>query len=144
MSSKTVDRLTPGRRLGRGLKNSAVGPVDVTVGAVGVGIGSVRSSAAWVGNRYRRGRAAKQLKADLVAAQDAIAAEISAAQEAVAGLPEALDKARRSRGRRRPLLLAGIGVAVLAGGAATFSIIRRSSQPEPSPLPPSVDVTPKP
>ena len=148
MSSKTVDRLTPGQRLGRGLKYSAVGPVDVTRGALGVGVDSVRSSAAWVGDRYRRGRVAQQLKADLAAAQDAIAAELSAAQEAaqdvVANLPEALDKARRSHGRRRPLLLAGIGVAVLAGGAVAFSLIRRSSQPEPSPLPPSVEVTPKP
>ena len=144
MSSKTVHRSTPGQRLGRGLKYSAVGPIEVTVGALGVGAGSVRSSAAWVGNRYRRGRATRQLKADLAAAQGAIAAEISAAQEVVANLPEALEKARRSRGLRRPLLLAGIGVAVLAGGAAAFSIIRRSTQPEPSPLPPSVDVTPKP
>lgn len=144
MSSKTVARLTPGQRLGRGLKYSAAGPVDVTFGALGVGAGSVRYSAAWVGNRYRRGRAARQLKADLAAAQGAIAAEISAAQEVVANLPEALEKARRSRGLHRPLLLAGVGVAVLAGGAAAFSIIRRSTQPEPSPLPPSVDVTPKP
>ncbi len=144
MSSKTVDRLTPGKRLGRGLKNSLAGPVDVAVGALGVGAGSVRSSAAWVGNRYQRGRAARQLKADLTSAQDAIAAEISAAQEVVANLPDALAKARRSRGLRRPLLLGGIGVAVLAGGAAAFSIIRRSTQPEPSPLPPSVEVTPKP
>ena len=144
MSSKTVVRLTPSQRLGRGLKYSAVGPVDVTRGAVGVGLNSVRSSAAWVGNRYQRGRVARQLKADLATAQDAISAEISAAQEVVAGLPDALDKARRSRGRRRPVLLAGIGLAVLAGGAAAFTIIRRSTQPEPSPLPPSVEVAPRP
>ncbi|GAB3220670.1 cell wall synthesis protein CwsA [Mycolicibacterium hippocampi] len=144
MSSKTVVRLTPSQRLGRGLKNSVAGPVDVTRGAVGVGLDSVRSSAAWVGNRYQRGRVARQLKADLATAQDAISAEISAAQEVVAGLPDALDKARRSRGRRRPVLLAGIGLAVLAGGAAAFTIIRRSTQPEPSPLPPSVEVAPRP
>lgn len=144
MSSQTVDRLTPGQRLSRGLKYSAAGPVDVTRGALGVGLDSARSSAAWVGGRYRRGQVARQLKADLVSAQDAIAAEISAAQEVVANLPEALEKARRSRGGHRRLLVAGIGVAVLAGGAAAFVIIRRSSQPEPSPLPPSVEVTPKP
>lgn len=148
MSSKTVDRLTPSQRLGRGLKYSAVGPVDVTRGALGVSAESVRSSAAWVANRYRKGRVAKQLKADLASAQSAIAAELAAAQEAaqhvVANLPDTLDKARHSRGRRRPLLLAGIGVAVLAGGAAAFVIVRRSSQPEPSALPPSVEVTPKP
>lgn len=144
MSSKTVVRLTPSQRLGRGLKNSVAGPVDVTRGAVGVGLDSVRSSAAWVGNRYQRGRVARQLKADLATAQDAISAEISAAQEVVAGLPDALDKARRSRGRRRPVLLAGIGLAVLAGGAVAFTIIRRSTQPEPSPLPPSVEVAPRP
>jgi len=148
MSSKTVDRLTPSQRLGRGLKYSTVGPADVAVGALGVGRDSVRSSAAWLGNRYRRGQVARQLKADLASAQDAVAAEVSAAREAaqevVANLPEALEKARWSRGRRGPLLLAGVGVAVLAGGAVAFAVIRRSSQPEPSPLPPSVDVTPKP
>ncbi|MGE0214886.1 cell wall synthesis protein CwsA [Mycolicibacterium sp.] len=144
MSSKTMVRLTPRQRLSRGLKYSAVGPVDVTRGALGVGANSVRSSAAWVGSRYRRGRVARQLKADLTAAQSALAAELAAAQEVVSNIPEALDKARKSRRRGRPLLLAGIGVAVLAGGALAFSIVRRSSQPEPSPLPPCVEVTPKP
>lgn len=144
MSSKTTDRLTPRQRLGRGLKYSAVGPVDVTVGALGVGRDSVRSSADWVGNRYRRGQVARQLKADLAAAQDALAAELSAAQEVAANLPEALEKARRSRGRHRRLVVAGIGAALLVGGAAVFAIIRRSSQPDPSPLPPSVEVAPKP
>ena len=38
----------------------------------------------------------------------------------------------------------GATVAVLALGGITFSIVRRSMQPEPSPLPPSVDVTPQP
>ena len=144
MRSETVDRLTPSQRLGRGLKYSAVGPADVAMGALGVGRDSARSSAAWLGNRYRRGQVARQLKADLASAQDAVAAEVSAAQEVAANLPEALEKARWSRGRRGPLLLAGVGVAVLAGGAVAFAVIRRSSQPEPSPLPPSVDITPKP
>jgi pyruvate/2-oxoglutarate dehydrogenase complex dihydrolipoamide acyltransferase (E2) component len=34
--------------------------------------------------------------------------------------------------------------AILAVGAVSFSILRRSMQPEPSPLPPSVEVTPAP
>ncbi len=144
MSSQTLDQLTPSQRLGRGLKYSAVGPVDVTRGALGVGLDSVRSSAAWVGDRYRRSQVARQLKADLALAQDAIATEIAAAQEVVANIPEALEQARRSPGRHRPLLVAGIGVALLAGGAAAFVIIRRSSQPEPSALPPSVEAAPKP
>ncbi|WP_120314141.1 cell wall synthesis protein CwsA, partial [Mycolicibacterium monacense] len=33
---------------------------------------------------------------------------------------------------------------VFAVVAMTFSIVRRSMKPEPSPLPPSVEVTPKP
>jgi hypothetical protein len=41
-------------------------------------------------------------------------------------------------------VLAGAAVVVLAAGGAAFSIIRRSSQPEPSPLPPSVDVDHRP
>jgi len=33
---------------------------------------------------------------------------------------------------------------VLGVGAVAFSIVRRSTQPDPSPLPPSVEVSPKP
>lgn len=138
MSSKTEIRLTSGQRLGRGLRYTAVGPVDVTRGALGVGLHSVASSAAWVGNQYRRSR----IKDQLEAAQETIAQELAAAQDVVADLPSAFQKAR-SRRRRRPLLLAALGVVTLAGGAVAFSIIRRSTQPEPSPLAPSVEVAPK-
>ncbi|KKE99476.1 cell wall synthesis protein CwsA [Mycolicibacterium obuense] len=134
MSSKTRVRLTPSQRLSRGLKYSTVGPVDVTRGAVGIGVNSVRSSASWVGQKYRSSQVAQQLKEELVAAS-----------EAVANLPETLEKVRAPKRRRRPrLLVVAVGAAVLAGGAAAFSIARRSTQPEPSPLPPSVEVTPKP
>jgi hypothetical protein len=134
MSSKTRVRLSPGQRLSRGLKYSTVGPVDVTRGAVGLGVNSVRSSASWVGARYRNSPVAQQLEA-----------ELATVGEAVANLPETLDKARNRRRRRRPrLVVVAVGVAVLAGGAAAFSILRRSTTPEPSPLPPSVEVTPKP
>ncbi|MDT5017283.1 MAG: hypothetical protein QOD39_3443 [Mycobacterium sp.] len=144
MSSSTDTRLTSGQRFGRGLKYTAVGPVDVTRGALGVGLHSVGSSAAWVGNRYRRGRAAKQLREDLAAVQETIGQEFAAAQEVVANLPQALQEARKPRRHRRPLLLITVGALALAGGAVAFSIIRRSSQPEPSTLPPSVDVAPRP
>jgi Cell wall synthesis protein CwsA len=40
------------------------------------------------------------------------------------------------------LLIAGVVVAVLAGGAAAFSIVRRSSRAEPSARPPGIDVQP--
>ncbi|MGV0644051.1 cell wall synthesis protein CwsA [Mycolicibacterium sp. XJ879] len=143
MRAKTQDRLTPRERLNRGLMYSAVGPVDVTRGAVGLGISGAQSSAHWVGERYRQGRLKDQLSKDLAAAQETISAELAAAQEVVSGLPEALNKARARR-RRRPLLLAAAGAVVLAGGAVAFSIVRRSSRPEPSPLPPSVEVAPKP
>lgn len=133
MSSKTRVRLTPSQRLGRGLKYSTVGPVDVGRGAVGLGVESVRTSASWVGDRYRRSKIARELKQ-----------EVAAAQEVLANLPEALSNARKPRRRGRRLLFVGVGVAVLAGGAVTFSILRRSAQPEPSPLPPSVEVAPKP
>jgi Cell wall synthesis protein CwsA len=139
MSSKTDARLTPGERLTRGLKYSALGPVDVTRGAVGLGMNSTKSSASWVSDRYR-GRVAK----NLAAAQETIAHELAAAQEAVAALPQALQETRRPQRRRRPLLLAAVAAAVLAGGAVAFSIVRRSMQPEPSPRPPSVEVAPKP
>lgn len=132
MSPKTDVRLSPGQRLNRGLKHTALGPVDVTLGALGLGVNGARSSAAWAGERYRSGR----LKAEL-------AQELAVAQEVVAGLPAAVSRAR-SRRRRRPLVMVGIGVAALAGGAAVFSIVRRSTQKEPSPLPPSVEVSPRP
>ena len=132
-------RLSPTERIARGLKYSTVGPVDVTRGALGVGFNSTRSSVSWVSNRYRRGRIKSQLRRDLAAAQEAIATEFAAAQEVVTNLPQALQEARRTRRRPKPLVLIVAGVAVLAVGAISFSIIRRSTQPEPSPLPPSVD-----
>ena len=46
MSFKTDVRLTPSQRLGRGLKYSAVGPVDVTRGTVGLSWQGVHSAAA--------------------------------------------------------------------------------------------------
>jgi hypothetical protein len=94
----------------------------------------------WLGERYRSGK----LHKDLAAAQETIATELAAAQEVVANLPQALQEARRSKRRPRPILLIAAGAAVLAVGAVTFSIVRRSTQPDPSPLPPSVDITPKP
>lgn len=141
MSSRTtVERLSPRQRLARGLKYSTLGPVDVTRGALGIGVDSAQSSAAWVRDRYRSGR----LRQDLAAAQAAIVTELAAAQEVVSGLPQALQEARTSKRRPRPLVLIAVGAAVLAVGAVTFSIIRRSTQPEPSPRPPSVEVTPRP
>lgn len=140
----TVARLTPTARIARGLKYSTVGPVDVTRGALGVGVNSTRSSVAWVANRYRRGRIKSQLTKDLAAAQGAIAHEFAAAQDAVASLPQTLQATRKTKRRPRPIVLAGVGVAALAVGAVSFSIIRRSTQPEPSPLPPSVDTAPRP
>jgi hypothetical protein len=141
MSSKTsAVRLTPRARFARGLKYSTVGPVDLTRGALGIGLGSAYSSATWLGDRYRSGK----LRKDLAAAQESIVNEIAAAQEVVSNLPQALQEAQRSKRRPRPIFLITAGAALLAVGAVTFSIVRRSTQPDPSPLPPSVDVTPKP
>jgi hypothetical protein len=145
MSSTTsVARLTPAARIARGLRYSTVGPVDVTRGAVGVALNSTRSSMMWAADRYRRDRLKSQLTKDLAAAQEAIANELAAAQDVVASLPATFKAARRARRRPKPVVVIGVGLAVLAVGAVTFSIIRRSTQPEPSPLPPSVDATPRP
>lgn len=141
MSATTKTPLTPRQRLTRGLAYTAVGPVDVTRGVVGLGVHSAQAGASNLRRRYQEGRLAR----DLQSAQETIAAELAAAQEVVAGLPEALQQARRAQGRsKRPWVIAGIAVAALAGGAVAFSIIRRSSRPEPSPRPPSVDVQPRP
>ena len=141
MSSTTDIRLSPGQRLARGLRYTAVGPVDVTRGAVGLGVHGAQSAA----GRVRRGIDKSKLAKELGDAQDAIAQELAVAQEVLANLPAVIADARRpKRKRRRPLVLAAVGAVVLAGGAVAFSIVRRSAQPEPSPLPPSVEVAPRP
>jgi hypothetical protein len=141
MKAQAKSRLTPRERLARGLTYSAVGPLDVTRGVVGLGVHSAQATASGLHRRYREGRLAH----DIAAAHEAVAQELAAAQEVVASLPQALQQARRSQRRsKRPLLLAGVVVAVLAGGATAFSIVRRSSRAKPSPRPPSVDVQPLP
>jgi hypothetical protein len=140
MTFKTDTRLTPRQRLGRGLAYTAVGPVDVTRGAVGLGAQSVAATAAGIRQQYRK----SQLRRELLAAQDVLARELTAAQDVVAGLPQAIQQARAPRRGPRPWVLACAGVAVLAAGAVAFSVIRRSQQPAPSPLPPSVQVEPRP
>ncbi|KUI21808.1 cell wall synthesis protein CwsA [Mycobacterium sp. IS-1496] len=135
----SVKPLTPRQRLAQGLRYTAVGPVDVTRGVLGMGADSAQATAAELRRRYRSG----QLRRELAAAQSTLVAELAAVQEAVSGLPEALT-GTRARRRRKRLLALGVGAGVLAVGAVTFSILRRSMKPEPSPLPPSVEVTPKP
>lgn len=138
MSAKAESRLTPRERLARGLTYSAVGPVDVTRGVVGLGVHSAQSTASGLRRRYREGRLAR----DIAAAQETLA------QEVVSGLPRVLQDARRSRRRSKHLLvIAWIAVAVLAGGAVAFSAVRRSvraGREEPSLRPPSVDMQPRP
>jgi hypothetical protein len=141
MSAKNNTRLSPRQRLSRGLTYTAVGPVDVTRGIVGLGAHSAQAGASSLRRRYQEGRLAR----DLQTAQENLAQELAAAQEVVSGLPQALQQARRSQRRGpRPWVLAGAAVAVLAAGAAAFSIARRSLRREPSSLPPSVDVQPRP
>ncbi|MGO9151657.1 cell wall synthesis protein CwsA [Mycobacterium sp.] len=141
MSAEAAAKLTPRERLARGLTYSAVGPVDVTRGVVGLGVHSAQSTASQVRRRYQQGRVAREL----AAAQETIAQELAAAQEVVANLPQALQQARKKqRHGKRPWVIAGAAVAVLAVGAVSFSIVRRSKRPEPSPRPPSVDVQPRP
>jgi Cell wall synthesis protein CwsA len=141
MSAKAETRLTPRQRLTRGLTYTTVGPVDVTRGVVGIGVHSAQSTASSLRRRYREGRLAREI----AAAQESIAQELSAAQDVVTNLPQALQQARKKRRRpKRPFLIAGAVVAGLAAGGVTFSIIRRSMRPDPSPRPPSVDVQPRP
>jgi len=152
MSAKTRSRLTPRERLGRGLTYSAVGPVDVTRGVVGLGVHSAQSTASGLRRRYREGRVAREI----AAAQETLTQELAAALgapparggEIVSGLPQALQDARSAqRRRKRPWVIAGTSVVVLAGGAVAFSVVRRSmrsEREEPSPRPPSVDVQPRP
>jgi hypothetical protein len=141
MSVKTETRLTPRQRLARGLSYSTVGPVDVTRGAVGLGAQSVAATVSGLRRSYRK----SQLRKEVAAAQEVVVRELAAASDVVAGLPQAISEARTAqRRRKRPLLFVAGAVAVVAGGAVAFSVIRRSSRQEPSTLPPSVPVDPKP
>jgi hypothetical protein len=147
MTTDTDTRLTPRQHLTRGLARTAAGPVEVTRGAVGLAAQSVAAGASSIRRRYRAGK----LRRDLADAQNAIRHGSAAAQEAVAALPRTLaelphslvEASRRRRGRRG-LVLGAVAGAVLAGGAALFAVVRRSRPSEPSPLPPSVQVDPKP
>lgn len=148
MTTKT--RLTPRQRLTRGLSYTAVGPVDITRGTLGLGVQGVHSAGSGLRRRYSK-RVAKGLSAaqasvtrDLSTAQQSLTRDLSAAQEVAAGLPHAFQKRRHHRQRRRIIIFSAAGLLTVAGGAVAFTLIRRSSAPEPSPRPPSVDVTPKP
>jgi len=132
MSAKAESRRTPRQRLVRGLTYSAVGPVDVTRGVLGLAAQSAQWTAAEVRRRSREGRLARQ---------------VAGAQEAVAGLPQTeLHLSESQRRNKRPWVIAGAAAVVLAAGAVTFSIVRRTMRPdldeEQSPRPPSVDVQP--
>ena len=135
----TRTRLTPRERLGRGLTYSAVGPVDITRGTVGLGAQGARSAMRGLRERIEKGRLAKELGA----AQESIAEELAAAQQVVAALPQVYAEARRPKRRKLPWIIAA-GIVGLAAGGVAFAIVRRSMQPEPSPRPPSVDIEPKP
>ncbi len=141
MGRKTEPRLTSRERLTRGLRYTAVGPVDVTRGVVGIGVHSAESTAARLRQRYQKAQVARRL----AEAQDGLAREASAVQQVVSGLPQALQEARKAqhRRRRRLAIFGALGVATVVGGAVAFTIVRRSAQPEPSALPPSVEVAPK-
>ena len=139
VSVKTDTRLTPGRRLTRGLGYTLLGPVDITRGTVGLGVEGAQAAA----SRLRRRDVTDQISNGLEAAQEAIAQELAAMQD-VAAAAQAHAKARKPKHRARGWLIAVMGVLVLAGGAIAFSIARRSMQPDPSPRPPSVEVDPKP
>jgi hypothetical protein len=114
------------------------------MGTAGLSWQGAHSAASSLRQRLEKSRLAKELAKELEEAQATIAHEIAAAQEVLANLPQAIADARKPKRRPRPLVLAAVGVALIAVGAVTFSIVRRSMQPEPSPRPPSVEVTPKP
>jgi Cell wall synthesis protein CwsA len=135
----TKIRLTPRERLTRGLTYTAVGPVDITRGTVGLGWLGARLAAGRARARHEKGRLAKELGV----VEESISKELAAAQEVIASLPEAFAEARKPKRRKLPWIIAAGVVAIAAGGVA-FSIVRRSMQPEPSPRPPSVDIEPKP
>ena len=54
MRAKNHTRLTPRERLSRGLASTAVGPVDVTRGLVGLGVHSAQAGASSLRRRSMR------------------------------------------------------------------------------------------
>jgi Cell wall synthesis protein CwsA len=136
MTATTDDRLAPNQRLARGLKYAAMGPVDISRGVVGLGLQAAVATGASARRRYQDGQLRRQLAA--------VAEKLEKALPDV--LADAVPGAKpKPKCRRRRLLIAGTAVAVLAGGAVAFSLVRRTKRPEPpSPLPPSVEVAPKP
>jgi len=134
MGRKSEPKLTSRERLNRGLHYTAVGPVDITRGVVGITAHSAESAAATI---KRRAREARDVRDD-------VAAEVEAVKQVVAELPQLLEDARKAkhRRRRRLFVFGSLGL-VTVGGAIAFVIVRRSSTPEPSALPPSVEVAPK-
>jgi len=143
MGRKTEPKLTSRERLTRGLHYTAVGPVDVTRGVVGISVHSAESAAAGARRRYREAKAARQ---ELAQVREELTQEAAAVKQVVADLPAALQEARNAahRRHRRLWVFGALGLATAVGGAVAFSIVRRSMQPEPSALPPSVEVAPKP
>lgn len=147
MATDTDAPFTPAQRLNRGLIRTLSGPIDVARGAVGLTAQAISSVASGVKGRYR----ASKLRRDVTDAQNALRHEFAAAQDAVTSLPQTVAKAAKAaetagdgRGRRRLWRMATAATMALAGGAATFSAVRRSRKPETSTLPPSVTVEPKP
>ncbi|WP_431234416.1 cell wall synthesis protein CwsA [Mycolicibacterium psychrotolerans] len=134
MGRKSEPKLTSRERLNRGLHYTAVGPVDITRGVVGITANSAESAAVALKRRAREARAVQQ----------EVGAELEAVKQVVAEFPQVLQEVRtaRHRRRRRLFVFGFLGLAA-AGGAVAFVITRRSSTPEPSPRPPSVDVSPK-
>ena len=135
MGRRTEPKLTSRERLNRGLHYTAVGPVDITRGVVGVSVHGAESAATALKRRVREARAV----------QHEVAKEVDTVKQVVAELPQRLQEARKAqhRGRRRLFVFGFLGLSAVVGGAVAFSIARRSAASEPSPLPPSVDVAPK-
>lgn len=140
MGRKTEIRLTPRERLSRGLRYSAIGPVDVTRGAIGVSAQSARATAAQVRKRFQEAREA-------AAEWDALD-EPGPVQQVVAAVPQVIHEVRVSQRRHRRLLVFGaLGVLSVVGGAIAFRTIRSSqthTHSEQSSLAPTVEVSPKP
>ncbi|MBS4728104.1 cell wall synthesis protein CwsA [Mycobacterium sp. SM1] len=141
MGVKVEERMTPRQRLARGLTYTAVGPLEMTRGVVGLGAHSARAGASTMWRRYRQRKSAR----DFDAIHETTPPGRAVAQGLATGLPQAVRHPRRSQRRslRRWVATAAAGM-LLVGGAVAFLRVRRSPRPEPSPRPPSVDVQPAP
>ncbi|MGL4306837.1 MAG: cell wall synthesis protein CwsA [Mycobacteriaceae bacterium] len=124
-----IMELSSGARLLRGLKNASSAGLDISRGAIGLGLlGAQSTIQKATGHSKRLASEATELAKSLTTN---LAGELT--EESPLAVPSKKKLVRR-------VLCGSIILAVLSG--ATYAVVRKPSVPEPSPLPPTVNQKP--